>query len=176
MLHCSEDLIFAFLFWELGGLSPNFHIHVSLSDLYFPSIHPHISCICRSIVGIYKSLIGTWMWKFGLCCPERETNRTVGAGRCLSCLPTGPLLNGGRVGFIDLKSRRDHKYGGSPCWHARMPRYALAASLVLSDKDVWGESPEAPTTYNPNVLDIHSMGWLLYVNCDVYLCSISERW
>jgi hypothetical protein len=23
---------------ELGGLSPNFHIHVSVSDLYFPTI------------------------------------------------------------------------------------------------------------------------------------------
>jgi hypothetical protein len=26
--------IYAFLFWELRGLSPNFHIHVSVSDLY----------------------------------------------------------------------------------------------------------------------------------------------
>ncbi len=27
---------------ELCGLSPNFHIHVSVSDLYFPRIDPHI--------------------------------------------------------------------------------------------------------------------------------------
>jgi hypothetical protein len=29
------------LFWELRGLSPNFHIHVSVSDLYIPRIGPH---------------------------------------------------------------------------------------------------------------------------------------
>ena len=28
---------------EYRGLSPNFHIHVSVSDLYIPSIGPHIS-------------------------------------------------------------------------------------------------------------------------------------
>jgi hypothetical protein len=34
-----------FLFWELGGLSPNyFHILVSVSDWYIPRISPHISC------------------------------------------------------------------------------------------------------------------------------------
>jgi hypothetical protein len=27
---------------ELGGLSPNLHIHVSMSDLYIPRIGPHI--------------------------------------------------------------------------------------------------------------------------------------
>jgi hypothetical protein len=32
-----------FLFWELRGLSPNFNIHVSVSDLYIPGIGPHIS-------------------------------------------------------------------------------------------------------------------------------------
>ncbi len=37
---------------ELRGLSPNFHIHVSVSDLYIPRIGPHIflSRICRPIV------------------------------------------------------------------------------------------------------------------------------
>jgi hypothetical protein len=57
-----------FIFWELRGLGPNFPIHVSVSDLYIPSICPHISCsrIGRSIVVIYKSLTDTWMWKLGL--------------------------------------------------------------------------------------------------------------
>ncbi len=36
--------------------------------LYIPRIGPHISCIRigRSIVGIYKSITDTWMWKLGL--------------------------------------------------------------------------------------------------------------
>jgi hypothetical protein len=33
-LHCNENPIYAFLFWELRSLSPSFHIHVSVSDLY----------------------------------------------------------------------------------------------------------------------------------------------
>jgi hypothetical protein len=40
--HCNENSIYVFLFWELRGLSPNFHIHVSVSDLYIPRIGPHI--------------------------------------------------------------------------------------------------------------------------------------
>jgi hypothetical protein len=30
---------YVLLFWELRGLSPNFHIHVSESDLYIPTVH-----------------------------------------------------------------------------------------------------------------------------------------
>ncbi len=41
MLHCNENPIYVFLFWELRGLSPNFHIHVSVSDLYILRIGPH---------------------------------------------------------------------------------------------------------------------------------------
>ncbi len=67
-LHCNENPIYVFLFWELRGLSPNFRIHVSVSDFYIPRIGPHISCsrIGRSIVGIYKSLKDTWQWKLRL--------------------------------------------------------------------------------------------------------------
>jgi hypothetical protein len=28
--HCNENPMYVFLFWELRGLSPNFHIHVSV--------------------------------------------------------------------------------------------------------------------------------------------------
>jgi hypothetical protein len=58
-MHCKENYTFVFLFWELRGLSPNFHIYVFLSDLYIPRICPHISCsrIDRLIFEIYKSLI-----------------------------------------------------------------------------------------------------------------------
>ncbi len=39
--HCKGNSVYIFLFWELRGLSPNFHIHVSVSDLNIPRIGPH---------------------------------------------------------------------------------------------------------------------------------------
>jgi hypothetical protein len=52
---------------ELRGLSPNFHIHVSVSNLYFPTIGLLILLkICGPILEIYKSLTDTRMWKLGL--------------------------------------------------------------------------------------------------------------
>jgi hypothetical protein len=41
-IHCNEIPMHVFLFWELRGLSPNFHIHASVSDLYIPRIGPYI--------------------------------------------------------------------------------------------------------------------------------------
>ncbi len=68
LAHCNENPTYVFLFWELRGLSPNFHIYVSVSDLYIPRIGPHISSSRkgRPIMGIYNSLTDTWMWKLGL--------------------------------------------------------------------------------------------------------------
>jgi hypothetical protein len=65
-MHCNGNSVYTFLFWEQRGLSPNFHIHVSLSDLYVPRISLHISSsgTGRPIVGIYNSLTdnecGNW--------------------------------------------------------------------------------------------------------------------
>ncbi len=46
---------------EYRGLSPNFHIHVSVSELYFPTVClPFLlEEICGPILGIYKSLNDT---------------------------------------------------------------------------------------------------------------------
>jgi hypothetical protein len=41
--HCKENPIYEFLFWELRGLSTNFHINVYVSYLCIPRICPHIS-------------------------------------------------------------------------------------------------------------------------------------
>jgi hypothetical protein len=41
-MHCKENPIYAFHFWELRGLSPDCQIHVSVSNLYIPRICPHI--------------------------------------------------------------------------------------------------------------------------------------
>jgi hypothetical protein len=40
--HCNENPIYVFPEKELRGPSPNFHIHVSVRDLYIPRIVPHI--------------------------------------------------------------------------------------------------------------------------------------
>ncbi len=40
-LHGNENPIYVFLFWELRSRSPNFHIHVSVNDLYIPRMDPH---------------------------------------------------------------------------------------------------------------------------------------
>jgi hypothetical protein len=51
---------------EYRGLSPNFHIHVSVSELYIPTIGLPVLLeeICRLSLGIYKSLkdseFGNW--------------------------------------------------------------------------------------------------------------------
>ncbi len=42
MKPCNENSLYVFLLWELRGLSPNFHIHVSVSDLYISRIGLHI--------------------------------------------------------------------------------------------------------------------------------------
>ncbi len=54
-MHFKGISIYVFPEKELRGLIPNFHIHVSVSDLYIPMISPPIfSCsrIGRPIVGI----------------------------------------------------------------------------------------------------------------------------
>ncbi len=50
-----------FLEKELRGHSPNFHINVSVSDLFIPMIDLPILLqeICGPILGLYKSLTDT---------------------------------------------------------------------------------------------------------------------
>jgi hypothetical protein len=92
-MHCKENPINVFLFWELRSLSPTFHIHVSGSDLYIPRIGPHISMpqnrhtdtawkyinlsqiyVCRnwetehhnSVLEITISFLGIYKWEPGI--------------------------------------------------------------------------------------------------------------
>ncbi len=57
----AENLKLIFPEKEYRGLSPNFHIHVSVSELYIPMIGLTVLLeeICRLILGIYKSLKDT---------------------------------------------------------------------------------------------------------------------
>jgi hypothetical protein len=42
IIHCNENPIYLFLFWEFHGLNPNIHIHVPVNDLHIPRIGPDI--------------------------------------------------------------------------------------------------------------------------------------
>jgi hypothetical protein len=62
-MHYTENSKQIFPEIKLRGLVPNFYIHVSVSNLYIPTIGPQMqySKIGRPIVAIYKSLTDTLM-------------------------------------------------------------------------------------------------------------------
>jgi hypothetical protein len=66
--HCNENPIYVNPEKEFRDLSPNFHIHVSISNLSIPRISPHIFLQKnrQTNLGIYKSLTDSWTWKLGL--------------------------------------------------------------------------------------------------------------
>ncbi len=67
----------------------NFHIHVYVSDLYsfVPTLDLSILLqeICGTILGIYKSLTDTFMWKLGLR-PRNSQTRNTFMGFLLQCI------------------------------------------------------------------------------------------
>jgi hypothetical protein len=59
-LQRKSHLCTVFLFWELRGFSPSFHIHVFVGNLFPGSVHIFgYSKIDRPILEIYKSLTDT---------------------------------------------------------------------------------------------------------------------
>ncbi len=91
-LHCKEPIPKnskqRFPEKELRGRSPNFHVNVSVSDLYIPTIDLPVLLqkICGLILGIYKSLTGTWMWvEIGIVAaqfPEKEEINEIFVAVC----------------------------------------------------------------------------------------------
>jgi hypothetical protein len=80
MTHCKENPIYLFLFWELRGLSPNFHIHVSVSDLYVLRFAPmrgiYLHKIRLTLNKIKKSYL-----QDGYFCESRNNFHVVVSGR-----------------------------------------------------------------------------------------------
>jgi hypothetical protein len=67
MVKCKQDPIYVFPELKLRGLVPNFYIHVSVSDLYIPTIGPPIVLQQnrQTILGIFVSnfrysVFGVW--------------------------------------------------------------------------------------------------------------------
>ncbi len=108
--HCNGNSVYIFLFWELRGLSPNFHIHVSVSDLYITRISPHISSSRkgRPIVGIYNSLTDTWMWKLGLR-PSYSFSGNIYFKFSGFCLCSAGIKNGGGTAECNTTARMQKK-------------------------------------------------------------------
>ncbi len=55
IFRCNENPIYVFLFWESSGLSPNFHVYVSVIDLYIPIDRSRLQQNRQIDWGIYKS-------------------------------------------------------------------------------------------------------------------------
>jgi hypothetical protein len=100
-LHCNENPIYVFLFWELVGLSPSFHIHVSVIDLYIPRIDPHVFLQQNRQIhrgNIYIPLSNTLMWKFGL-----WPHNSFSGNMCFKFSRIGSL----QCGYFGLGNRKD---------------------------------------------------------------------
>ncbi len=122
IFHCKGNSVYIFLFWELRGLSPNFYIHVSVSDLYIPRIGPHISSSRNgsSIVGIYISLTDSWMWKLGLR-PRYSFSGNICFQFSAFFLCSVPLSRSVHCNFVSDGNRlkgggRAHPTRTSQCW------------------------------------------------------------
>ncbi len=136
-IHCNGNSVYIFLFWELRGLSPNFHIHVSVSNLYIPRIGPHISSSRkgRPIVEIYNSLTDTWTWKLGLR-PRYSFSGNICFKFSAFCLA---VYGAGRIDYEAGKSiSRDIGRGGPwklrLCWPKKVEKWICPPLKSLNVK------------------------------------------
>ncbi len=97
-LHCKENTIYVFRGKELRGLSPNFHIHVSVSDLYIHRIGPQIFLQHNRPIdcGNIKMAHRVERWKLGLR-PRYSFSGNICfelSVLCLCCVRFVRILNG----------------------------------------------------------------------------------
>jgi hypothetical protein len=104
--------IYVFLFWELPGLSPDFHVHVLVSDLYIPRIGPYFSCsrIGRNIYISHRyECRNTW---------NRETEHYNSVLEIIT------------VSFLGINKREpDIHVGFSPALHLQCTQYSSTFSV-----------------------------------------------
>jgi hypothetical protein len=155
-VHCNGNSAYIFLFWELRGLSPNFHIHVSVSDLYIPRIGPHISSSRkgRPIVETYNSLtmglrprysfFGNICFNFSAFClcsvMSRGTRSCMGAlssffHECsIICMRTGART----TESLNFRQRTFHFYNlGEIQSRKKLTQQACKATILRQYKPWW---------------------------------------
>jgi hypothetical protein len=138
-MHCNKYSIDVFNS-GLCGLSPNFHIHVSVSDLYIPRIGPHTSCsrIGKAIVEIYNRSQTHE-------CGNRDCGRAIPfLGILVSNLLQGPRISKNTLFRLHLKlassqiigyiNRQSHFSGRRKI--RKRGKSEVAIMAVLADGDV----------------------------------------
>ncbi len=130
-LHCAlqrtftENVKHIFPGRELRGHSPNFHIRVSVSDLYIPTIELPI------LLGD-RSLTDTWMWKLGL----RHHNSQKKKSKTRFSLQRHRRY--WQLDSVHLFCHCNSSWGGVPVWHSASNSQSSDLLLQIFEQAVHG--------------------------------------
>jgi hypothetical protein len=133
-VHCKEITIYVFLDEELRGLSPNFHIHVSIYAIYKFPRSVNLFCLQQNrqpIVGIHKSFTETLMYELGLStCSSFSKNICFAfLVLCLCSVHSKSYLN---------KSTETKFFSYFWIWREKNPIFPSELSCFRQNLDVWG--------------------------------------
>ncbi len=102
MVHCNDDPIYVFPEKELRDLSPNFNIHVSVSDLYIPRIGlpsaagKYVDRWWEYINRSQAHECGNWDWG----CAIPFLGIFVADVGIMSLVPSNLLISSGGINFV----------------------------------------------------------------------------